>query len=385
VKTRNASLLFLLLPLAVALLFGWLFIRDAATTYQETNRSSIARVSGAARTVQREAARTTVWENVFSGLPLYPQDTVRTGNNSAVQITMTTGDVIQMGPNSLMQVYVNRDGDNLLQLKTGSLRVLKTNGKLKVRSGKGKAIAVAAGSAYNSKAGEVIAAEPAAQQTAVQPSQPAEQTAQAASAAAPAQDSAVEDMEQAAPAAEPVLLVAKLPLPVKQAVPEAPAAPLPQAAPVKEAAQPAAQLAAVKEVVPVKQAAPPPPVKLKLNLPENLSPAQGAVLGRSQLAVNGGVKFTWNPVPDAVSYTWTLLGPDGAAYKTATVEACQYLYNDVPGLVKGRSFVWTVSANASEPPDERGYSAGPPAQSSFSVLLTPLASPEALPPQKTRY
>jgi hypothetical protein len=289
------------------------------------NRRQIAEVISSSRDVERQSEDRTIWENAVVNMPLYTRDKIRTGQDSAVRIALTTGDVIDLGSNSLVEMYLTDNGDSLISLKTGSLSSIVSSGRTKVvsapKSGKKDVPKIL-------KQGVVYHEKPVPAPKPVPHAGP--------------------------PAAAPV--------PPTETPPEKT---LPEKTPPAET--PLEQPLEAKLVVPVV------PLQLHLAAPENLSPPNNSVVGRADLAVYGGVTFSWKPVTDADFYRFTLMGPGKTMLLIRNLNKTSFFLSDLKLLIGNQYFVWTVEARAKS---QKSSEKNPLAQASLTVLVQKPEAPE---------
>jgi hypothetical protein len=94
------------------------------------------------------------------------------------------------------------------------------------------------------------------------------------------------------------------------------------------------------ESVPAVQAAEPLPP------PGRRRPENGYVLGPSHLRTSRNVTFSWDPVPGAAGYVFSLYRETGGLrqlIETVELQTAAYIFNKLSLLERG-GFVWTVEA-----------------------------------------
>jgi hypothetical protein len=106
-------------------------------------------------------------------------------------------------------------------------------------------------------------------------------------------------------------------------------------------------------------------IPARLPGPTDLSPANGSVIGKTELASLQGVRFSWSAVPGASSYTWILGKANGAVLRRATVTTTSYLVPDVSLFTANQDFVWTVQAQRAEDQE----TSSPVVESAFRVYV----------------
>lgn len=133
-----ANIIFVIFPLAGAAWGGFHFFDDVNRRLIIINQQPIGEVQRVERIVQRQLSSRTVWEQASGGLPLYPGDKIRTGDDSAVRISISSGDVIDMGANSFITMSMTAAGASvdvergvvIPVVSSGSLSMLMTGGSV---------------------------------------------------------------------------------------------------------------------------------------------------------------------------------------------------------------------------------------------------------------
>jgi hypothetical protein len=118
------------------------------------------------------------------------------------------------------------------------------------------------------------------------------------------------------------------------------------------------------------------PLKLSLPAPQHLVPADNATVSKASLVVYNGLRFSWDPVTGAESYTWTLLGPGQRVLMRHTLTETSFFLTDLMLLARYQYFVWTVQAEAKNSVDNALASA------SFHANIPLPPAPLAGPPEK---
>ncbi|MDR2491465.1 MAG: FecR family protein, partial [Spirochaetaceae bacterium] len=107
------------------------------------------------KSVERRFSGRMVWGNVTEESPVYSGDILRTGSESAAGAVLLTGDVIDMGENTLIQIFYDELRGARLELQDGQLALKTTGAPLTLKAG-GKAITAGAGSAITVRSGEKV-------------------------------------------------------------------------------------------------------------------------------------------------------------------------------------------------------------------------------------
>jgi hypothetical protein len=120
VQSRGANIFFILFPLFWGTYFGYLFWNNINQNLQQNNQQPIGAIAQVAKSVQRQYASRNLWVSAIDGLALYSGDKIITGSGAAVRIAITTGDVIELGPDSLIALSFTKDGNGVITLESGS-------------------------------------------------------------------------------------------------------------------------------------------------------------------------------------------------------------------------------------------------------------------------
>jgi hypothetical protein len=289
VQSRGANIFFILFPLFWGTYFGYLFWNDINQNLQQNNQQPIATIEQVAKSVQRQYASRNLWESANESLALYSGDKIIIGSGAAVRIAITTGDVIELGPNSLIALLFTKDGNGVISLESGTLVSVVSTGRLLMQSGDGPTKPIEPESVYDSLGETAVA-------------------------------SSFGELFSST-ALTPLIVVTELPV---------------------------EQLAPSVEVIEA-----PALVRLRLPVPVNLLPFQNSVITKGELAGLQGMRFSWDPVPEADSYIWTLGRSNGAVLHRASVRSTSYVLTDVSLFTMSQDFVWTVQAQRAAPYNDK--------------------------------
>ncbi|GAB6390899.1 MAG: gliding motility-associated C-terminal domain-containing protein [Treponematales bacterium] len=125
---RLTNAFFIVFPLVGAFWGGYRFLEDVNQRMTQINKQPIGQVELAQRIVQRQLSTRTIWEQATVGLLLYPEDKIRTGDNSAARIALKSGDIIDLASNSFITLSATKDG-GLIQVESGVvIPVVSTGG-----------------------------------------------------------------------------------------------------------------------------------------------------------------------------------------------------------------------------------------------------------------
>jgi hypothetical protein len=119
------------------------------------------------KSVERRFAGRMVWGNVTEESPVYSGDILRTGGGSAASAVLFTGDAIDLGENTLIQIFYDERRGARLELQDGQLSLKTTGAPLTLKAG-GKEIKAGAGSAVTVRSSEGEKVEMAAHEGSVQ-------------------------------------------------------------------------------------------------------------------------------------------------------------------------------------------------------------------------
>ncbi|GMO33910.1 MAG: hypothetical protein Ta2F_09890 [Termitinemataceae bacterium] len=112
--------------------FGFLFWKDINITLVHQNEKPVATVVNKVKTVQRRFEDRVIWDIVVNAADLYNNDTIRTDSGSAVRIKLSSGDIIDLGENSLVKIYLDKSGAGEIELQQGSVSAISISGTLSI-------------------------------------------------------------------------------------------------------------------------------------------------------------------------------------------------------------------------------------------------------------
>ncbi|GHU08966.1 hypothetical protein FACS1894151_05820 [Spirochaetia bacterium] len=102
-----------LVCLAGAFYFLYLFWQDLNSTLTRLNGSPVALVTAKDKTVQRRFADRVVWDQLKRDAPIYNGDLIRTSDLALLSIAFINGDSIDLGENSMVQIFYGTEGARL--------------------------------------------------------------------------------------------------------------------------------------------------------------------------------------------------------------------------------------------------------------------------------
>ncbi|MDR0910854.1 MAG: FecR family protein [Spirochaetaceae bacterium] len=297
------NIFFIFFPLLIAGAFGYGLVNDIQNSFDEQNRIISARIGPNTRTVQRQERKHIIWENAMNGLSLYSGDKVRTGTDSATRITFVSGDIIDVGPNSMIEINADRNkGTSHITVTQGELYIIKDSGNTTFMPARGT----------NEELVKVLNAQ------------------------------SPED---------------KTPLAVLQDAVE------------KEAEENAPEKREKTEEKLVSYRAPPPP-PLPLSAPRALYPTSQSIVGRTELEARRALRFSWEQVPNAVSYNWTLRNSRGQILERRNTRDTSVNLTNIRLFIGQSSMTWTVQAVSSADARDSAIT-----RTSFEIYLPALKSP----------
>jgi hypothetical protein len=140
-----SNIVWTLFFLAVAGAALFFFYRDLTATLTRLNEKPIATVILRDRVVQRHFSDRLVWDMLRNGSPVYAGDTIRTADLSGVEIVFTNKDSVELGENSMAQLFFGKEGatvdisDGSISAKSGgggkALTLVSGGKQIKVHKG----------------------------------------------------------------------------------------------------------------------------------------------------------------------------------------------------------------------------------------------------------
>ncbi|MDR0411200.1 MAG: FecR domain-containing protein [Treponema sp.] len=100
----------------------FLFLRNLNTTMTQQNESPIGYILFKNRIVQRRFGNRTAWTSLKNNSPIYNKDVIHTADLSEAVVVFPSGDRIELGENSLVQIQSTKDGARL-ELTSGNINV----------------------------------------------------------------------------------------------------------------------------------------------------------------------------------------------------------------------------------------------------------------------
>ncbi|WP_024465542.1 FecR domain-containing protein [Treponema pedis] len=122
-----------LLSLATAFAALFLFIKNLTVTL-ERNEKSIGTVTFKKKTVQRKFLDRAVWDRPVQHSPVYNGDTIRTAGAAEAKVFLSDNNVIDIGSDTMIQIFVKDNEEAEIGLKEGAVSVQTSNTKIKINS-----------------------------------------------------------------------------------------------------------------------------------------------------------------------------------------------------------------------------------------------------------
>lgn len=120
-KTRDAVAIIISLLLFSTCIY--LFLRDINREQKRINETSIARVVSQEKIAERKFSNRAIWSRLKKNTQIYNWDYIRTEPESKTEIVLKNGIKIKLLQNSLVQIYVDREGNYSTLIGTGEISV----------------------------------------------------------------------------------------------------------------------------------------------------------------------------------------------------------------------------------------------------------------------
>ncbi|MCR4790326.1 MAG: FecR family protein [Treponemataceae bacterium] len=88
----------------------YLFWKDLNSTSSRSDKDQIATISFRYKVAQRKYSDRVVWERLQNESPLYPGDTIRTGDLAQATVSFENGAVLSLKENTMLQILVSDEG-----------------------------------------------------------------------------------------------------------------------------------------------------------------------------------------------------------------------------------------------------------------------------------
>ncbi len=161
-KSRLIDVFIVILCLSVCVFSIYFFYKDLNSFTIRTDKDSIATIVFKQRIAQRKFSDRVVWERLQNNAPLYNEDLLRTSSQSEATITFKNNSVIEIGENTMIQVFYTDDGGVLLSVENGDVQIDTTSvnptnsnvASFSVKTGDGSIVALSSGSKMSASAKE---------------------------------------------------------------------------------------------------------------------------------------------------------------------------------------------------------------------------------------
>ncbi len=153
--SRIPDVLIVLICLTGIIISLWMFWNDVNTTLTKQSETPVGRIEFKRKYAQRRFTDSVVWDRLQQSSPVYNGDTIRTASLSLANITFEgRKDRIQLNDNSIIQIWVDKDGGARIDLSGGNIAIdtQDDSGSFTLVSGTNE-ITVGAGSRVNVQSG----------------------------------------------------------------------------------------------------------------------------------------------------------------------------------------------------------------------------------------
>ena len=142
-----------ILGLAVAISFLFLFWKDLNATSVRTDKKQIATITFKNKIAQRKFSDRVVWERLSNSSPLYDGDVIRTANLAQAIITFHDGTTLDLSENTMLQIYFSEYEGLQIFVDGGDIQLdAAKNANVAVKLDDGSVVNVDAGSSLIAKA-----------------------------------------------------------------------------------------------------------------------------------------------------------------------------------------------------------------------------------------
>jgi len=155
VNNTAADIFILLLLLSIATVALFVFWKDYTASASRKDKTPVAYVTFKYNTAQRKFNDRMIWDRLRQQSEIYNGDTIRTADKSEATLHFSDESTLDIDSNPLVQIFVNKDGEAVIEISSGKLNV-KTSADAKpvtVKSGNNK-IVIKQNSAINAAVAE---------------------------------------------------------------------------------------------------------------------------------------------------------------------------------------------------------------------------------------
>lgn len=122
-KLRLIDVFIVILCLSVFIFCIHFFWKDLNSYTTRNDKDAIATIVFKQRIAQRKFSDRVVWERLQNNAPLYNEDSLRTSTQSEAIITFKNNSVIEIGENTMLQVFYSEDGGVHLNIEDGNIDI----------------------------------------------------------------------------------------------------------------------------------------------------------------------------------------------------------------------------------------------------------------------
>ena len=123
-----------------------------------TDISSIAQVQYKYKTAQRKFKDRVVWERLQQNSTLYNGDIIRTASQATATILFSNNSSLELGENTMLQIFITDDGDYVISLDSGTIAVesenVENNSHVSLQMKNGAALTLKPGAAFSAETNE---------------------------------------------------------------------------------------------------------------------------------------------------------------------------------------------------------------------------------------
>lgn len=130
-RFKRKDFIAVLVSLSVCAFWIFLFLNDISREQTKKNEVSIASVINQEKYAERKFADRTVWARIKEQTPLYNGDYIRIEPNSFSEIEFDDGTKVRISENSLVQIFVDENGNYATISDRGGVLIDSTNGSSK--------------------------------------------------------------------------------------------------------------------------------------------------------------------------------------------------------------------------------------------------------------
>lgn len=118
-----------------------------------TDISSIGQIQYKYKIAQRKFEDRVVWERLQQNSTLYNGDIIRTASQAAATILFSNNSSLELGENTMLQIFITEDGDYVISLDSGTIAVdsenVENNSQVSLQMKNGSAVTLKPGAAFS--------------------------------------------------------------------------------------------------------------------------------------------------------------------------------------------------------------------------------------------